>query len=271
MPTFDAGGFDLYYEVHGENPDRVPLVLIMGMGGTCQGWLVLQVPDLSLARRNVIFDNRGTGRSTDPGGEFSARDLANDTRALLDCLGIERAHVLGIFLGGLVAQELALAWPERVQSLVLVGSFAALDAKRRTLLEVWKAEAECGLPPEVRVQGRLIWTLHEDTMEQQDLVEAMTRFFLQDSTPLADKVFTRQIDACIEHDTRARLHGLRVPTLVVSGEQDLLTPPRLTRELANAIPGARLVLMPAVGHLAPAEAAPRFNRLVGRFLDEHEP
>lgn len=270
MPTFDARGFELYYEVHGAG-GGLPLVLLTGIGGTGAGWLVLQVPELSAARRNVILDNRGIGRSRDPGGAFTTADLAEDVRALLDHLEVERAHVLGAFLGGSVAQELALAHPERVQSLVLAGSFAHLDAKRRMLLEVWKREAENGVPIDVRVKTRLIWTLHDDTLEEDELIEAMTGFFLRDFQPGEDAVFVRQVDACLAHDSRERLHGLRAPTLVVAGEEDRLTPPRTSRELANLIPDARLVLMPGVGHLALAEAAPRFNRLVARFLAEHDP
>jgi 3-oxoadipate enol-lactonase len=270
MPTFDARGFRLYYELHGDG-GGVPLVLFGGLGGSSKGWLVLQVPELSRDRPVLVFDPRGTGSSEDPGGAFDARDLAGDAAALLEHLGIERAHVLGQFLGGLAAQELALGWPERVRSLVLAGSFTRLDAKRRMLLEVWRAEAEHGLPAEVRVRSRLVWTLHDDTLEQRELIETMTRFFLGDAAPVDDKVFARQIEACLAFDARDRLASLRTPTLVIAGEEDLLTPPRLSRELANSIPGARLVLMPGVGHLAPAEAAPRFNRLVSRFIAEHDP
>src|SRR4030095_14588013 len=114
MPSFRTRGFGIHYEVHGEGP-RLPLLLVMGMGGTCQGWLSVTVPDvIKTGRPCVIFDNRGAGQSEDPGGPFTTGEMAEDARALLDHLGIPRAHVLGGFLGGMVAQELALAHPERV-------------------------------------------------------------------------------------------------------------------------------------------------------------
>jgi 3-oxoadipate enol-lactonase len=269
MPTFSGRGFDLYYECHGDGAG-LPLLLITGVGGTGQGWLVLQVPELSKERRNIVYDHRGTGGSGDPGGAFTARDLAEDALALLDHLDIERAHVLGPFLGGIVAQEMALAQPQRVRSLVLVGSFARLDAKRRMLLETWKLQAEAGVAPEIAVRDRLLWSLHDDTMEQRELIDAMTRFFLRDTPRVSEKVFGRQVDACLVHDALGRLAHVACATLVVAGEEDILTPPRMTRELANAIPGARMVLMPGLGHLAMAESAPRFNRLVSRFLAEHD-
>src|SRR5215510_1240181 len=122
MPSFRSRGFAIHYEVHGEGT-KPPLVLIMGMGGTCQGWLTVTVPDLiKEGRRVVIFDNRGAGQSEDPGGPFSTDEMAKDSLALLDHLQIQRAHVLGGFLGGMIAQELAISHPERLASLILVGT-----------------------------------------------------------------------------------------------------------------------------------------------------
>jgi len=269
MPTSGLRGFELYYEAHGGG-DGLPLLLIMGMGGTCQGWLVLHVPELSKERTNIIFDNRGAGRSEDPGTPFTTRDMAADGVALLDELGIERAHVLGGFLGGMVAQEVALGHPERVKSLILAGSFARPDAKRRMLLELWQGMAEQGLPAELRLKNRLCWTLSDATLEQEDLVDAMWRFYLEDDAELEDRVFVRQAAACLAHDTRERLGAIRAPTLVVYGEHDALAPEPLQRELAAGIPGARLVQIPGAGHLVAAEMAPRFNGLVARFTAEHD-
>jgi pimeloyl-ACP methyl ester carboxylesterase len=269
MPSFDQRGFSLYHETHGQGPG-IPLVLIMGIGATCQGWLVLQVPELSRDRPNVIFDHRGAGRSTDPGGEFTSAELADDVTGLLDHLGIERANILGAFLGGLVAQELALRHPRRVHSLTLVGTYARPDAKRRMLLESWREMIESRVSREALLKWRLLWSLHDLTFEQEDILDAMCRFYLREDAPLEDKVIERQIRACLAHDTVDRLEHIEAPTLVVCGEQDLLTPVHLNRELANRIPNSRLVLIPGAGHLVPAEMAPRFNRLVNRFLLEFD-
>ena len=98
MPLADVGGRTLYYESYGQGLGP-PLVLIMGLGGSCKGWLPLQVPEFSRHHRTLVFDNRGVGESEDPGGPFTTADLADDTAGLLEALGIERAHVLGAFLG----------------------------------------------------------------------------------------------------------------------------------------------------------------------------
>jgi pimeloyl-ACP methyl ester carboxylesterase len=268
MPSFRSRGFEIYYETHGTG--GVPIVWIVGIAATCQGWLVLQVPELSQERQNVVFDPRGAGRSGDPGGAFTTRDLAEDVRALLDELSIDRAHVIGSLLGGLVAQELAIGHPDRVQSLVLVGSYARADGKRRMLLQLWRRMAELGMPHEIWVGTRLCWTLSEQTLEQRELIDAMMLFHLDTEAPIDEKVIARQVDACLAHDTLERLATIRAPTLVVTGESDILTPPHLSRQLAQGIPDSELVLMAGAGHLAMAEVAPRFNRLIERFITAHD-
>ena len=270
MPAFRTRGFAIHYEIHGDGP-RPPLLLIMGMGGTCQGWLSVTVPDLVKAGRpSIIFDNRGAGQSEDRGGSFSTAEMAEDARALLDHLELPRAHVLGGFLGGMIAQELALAHPQRVSSLILVGTYARADAKRRAVIDLWKRMVELKVPAEVRVKQRLIWTLGDATMEQEDLIDAMWRFYLRDDAPMDDRVFARQAEACIAHDALDRIDRIDAPTLVVCGEGDILTPPHLSRQLVARIKDARLVLLPNAGHLVAAELAPRFNRLVIRYLREQE-
>jgi aminoacrylate hydrolase len=267
MPQAVVNGHRVYYEIHGDAPPP-PLVLIMGMGGSCRGWHPLQVPDFSQARRTVIFDNRGVGETEDPGGSFSTGDLADDTARLFDVLGIERADVLGVFMGGMIAQELALQHPERVERLVLAGTYARPDAKRRMLIGKWREMVRSGVSFEIVVFERVLWTLADETIEQSDLIEAMVRRHLTEQTPFPTDVFVRQCDACLAHDTLDRLGELRQPTLVVCGQQDSLTPVRLHRELATAIPNAHLVTIPAAAHLVMAEAARRFNRVVLQFLSE---
>ncbi len=162
MPYATVQGRKVYYELHGEHPG-IPLLLVMGMGGSCRGWLPLQVPEFSQYRRTLIFDHRGVGDTEDPGGPFTTADLADDTVGLLDSLGIERADVLGAFMGGMVAQELALRHPDRVDRIVLVGTWARPDAKRRLLLRQWRDLARVEASPDLMVHERLLWTLQDAT------------------------------------------------------------------------------------------------------------
>ena len=267
MPHARLATHPVYYEVHGEASGS-PLLLIMGMGGSCRGWLALQVPDFAPRHRTVIYDHRGVGESGDPGGPFSSADLADDAAALLDALAIERAHALGVFMGGMVAQELALRHPSRVDRLVLVGCWARADAKRRMLLEKWQGMVAHGNPLEIVAKERMLWTLSDETLEQTDLVHPMLQGYLRERFPLTDDTFVRQCDACLGHDTSDRLGQIRAPALVICGQQDQLAPPKFSRELADGIPGAHLVTIPGAAHLVMAEAAKRFDQVVLQFLED---
>lgn len=267
MPIARVQGHRVYYEIHGDAAPP-PLVLIVGMGGSCRGWHALQLPEFSAARRTVIFDNRGVGETEDPGGPFSTADLADDTVALLDQLEIERADVLGVFMGGMIAQELVLRHPERVDRLVLVGTYARPDAKRRMLIEKWREMMKSGVSFEIQVWERMLWTLADETFEQTDLIEEMIQRHLTERRPVSADLFVRQCGACLHHDTRDRLSQIPHRTLILCGQQDSLTPPKLHRELAAGLRDAHLVVLPSAGHLVMAEAAQRFNQAVLQFLEE---
>lgn len=267
MPHAVVQGRKLYYELHGQHPGP-PLLLAMGIGGSCRGWLPLQVPEFSRERATLIFDYPGVGGSEARDGAFSTADLADTAAGLLDALDIRRADVGGAFMGGMVAQELALRHPQRVERLVLMGTFARPDAKRRMLLEQWRELARADAPLSVMIRDRLLWTAHDDTIAATDLIEQMIDFFTRDGAPLSAELFARQCEACLGHDALARLSQIRQPTLVLCGAQDLLTPPKLHRELAAAIPEARLVSVPGGAHLVMVEAAEIWNRTVLQFLAE---
>jgi pimeloyl-ACP methyl ester carboxylesterase len=138
------------------------------------------------------------------------------------------------------------------------------------LLEKWRDMVGHGLSLEVTAKERMLWTLSDETLEQTDLIHPMLQGYLRERFPMDDSVFVRQCEACLGHDALDRLAGLRHPTLVVCGQQDGLTPPKLHRELAAAIPGAQLVTIPNAAHLVMVEAAKRLDQVVLQFLaDEH--
>jgi pimeloyl-ACP methyl ester carboxylesterase len=262
-----VGGRSVYYEEHGEGSGPA-LVLAMGIGGSCKGWLPVQVPEFSRHRRTIIFDYPGVGGS-DPGEDaFTTADLADGLAALLDVLQVETADVLGVFMGGMVAQELALRHPQRVRRLVLVGTYARPDAKRRMLLTQWRDLARLDSPLELLIRDRLLWTAQDETIEQTDLIEAMIDFFKRDGAPLTADLFARQCEACLGHDTADRLAGIPHPTLVVCGRDDLLTPPSLHQRLADGLPDAKRVTIATGAHLVMVESGDTFNRSVLQFLED---
>ena len=262
-----VAGRKVHYELHGEHAG-VPLVLVMGVGGSCQGWLPFQVPAFAKRRRVLIYDHRGVGGSEDDGRPFTTRDLAADLLGLLDALRIERADLLGAFMGGMVAQHAGLDRPERVGRLVLVGTYARPDPKRRLLLEQWKEMLRADRSQDLLMRNRLLWTLRDETLDDTELVEAMIAFFRRDGPAAPPELFERQCDACLGHDLLDRLGALHRPTLLICGEHDQLTPPRLHRQMGERLPDGRLVVLPHAGHLVEVETAERFNQVVEQFLDE---
>ena len=270
MPHVEYKGRKLYYEIHDESDGssaKQPLVLIQGMGGTCRGWVPLQVPDFARDRQVLIYDHRGVGDSEAAPGAFTTADLADDLVGLLDALSIARVDALGVFMGGMVAQELALQHPARLRKLVLTGTYARPDAKRRMLLEDWIGLTEAGISYEAMLRKRIVWSLQDETLEQTDLIEAMVSFASKEP-PFSPEVFVSQCRACLEHDTYDRLRGIEQETLLICGRHDQLTPPKFHRELADEIPNARLITTHYGGHLVMVEAAERFNHSVRQFLDD---
>ncbi|MCA9510000.1 MAG: alpha/beta fold hydrolase [Myxococcota bacterium] len=268
MPIVHYRSRRIEYEVHGSGP-AVPLLLATGTGGSYKGWLPLQVPELSKRGRVVLFNHRGVGASDDDGKPFTTADLADDMVGLLDALQIPTADVLGAFMGGMAAQELALQHPARLRRLVLTGTYARADAKRRMLLDHWASLAARGFAMDAMVRERMLWSLQDETLAQTDLIQGMVEYLSKGDLPMTADLFARQCMACMEHDTYDRLRRIQHPTLVVSGRNDQLTPPRLLREIADEVPDARLVTIRFAAHLVMVEAAERFNQLVADFLDEH--
>jgi pimeloyl-ACP methyl ester carboxylesterase len=229
---------------------------------------VLQVPEFSKSRRTVIFDYPGVGASEPYPGSFSIEALADTTAGLLDALEIEQADLLGPFMGGMMAQQLALRHAARVRKLILVGTYARPDAKRRLLVNQWRDIAATDAPPEVQIRDRLLWTLSDETLEQSDLIQSMMKSVSRDGPPMSAEVFRQQCDACAAHDVLDQLHRVTQPVLVMGGRRDQLTPTHLHRELADALPNARLVTFQFAAHLVMLEAAERFNEAVLDFLAE---
>jgi 3-oxoadipate enol-lactonase len=236
--------------------DAPPAMLLMGLGANGRLWAPAVRRLLAAGYEVIVVDNRGCGRSSTPWRPWTTRTMAGDAVAVLDELGVERAHVSGASLGGMVAQELALEFPERVSTLVLgstTGGFRRLDlAPRKELLDIFEATLRLLRPasdPERRVSDFLCTVASEDFARQcrpgdeaWDTVAAM----LEDQT--SQRGSALQLLACMRHSTWSRLPRLRMPVQVHHGSQDPLIPPAAGRELARRIPGARFEIHAGAGH-----------------------
>lgn len=263
MPRVRAGDVELFYAELGAGD---PVVLVMGFGGDHLAW-GFQARVLAERYRVVSFDNRGAGQSDAPDAPYSTALMADDTVRLLDALGIEQAHVVGASMGGMIAQEIALRHPERVRSLQLHCTYARPDGHTHAIVQAWRA-ARPSLPRETYVRLQFLWLFSPRTYaERPEFIEMILGTALANPYPQTDTGFLRQGDAVLAHDTLDRLSGLRVPTLVTVGEDDILVPPRHSRELAARVPGAELHVLPGAGHVHFWEQADAFNALALDFLD----
>jgi 3-oxoadipate enol-lactonase len=244
-------------------------VLIAGFGADHLSW-GFQHAALSGRYRVIAFDNRGSGRSASPEGPRTTRLMAADTLALMDRLGIESAHVLGASLGGMIAQEVALAEPGRVRSLQLYGTAARPDRYLLALLENLRA-VRAGIGREGALRAMALWLFGVTTFnERPEFVDMLLYAAGSQANPQADTAFARQGDAVMTHDALDRLSDITCPTLVGGGEEDLLTPLRLSREIVRAIPHAELRTVSRAGHAVFWEQPAEFNALCLEFLAKVE-
>ncbi len=225
MPFLRVGDARLRYRIDGGSP---PVLVVGGHMQPLDSW-ALQVRDLKRHFKVVRFDNRGSGLSDAPPGPYSMEQMADDAVALLDHLSIRRAHVVGVSMGGMIAQHLALDHPKRVDRMVLISTNAGFSR------------------PEFR--SALRW---------------LSRSPAADRWPL--RGFMGQLGAIAEHDTRERLKRIRAPTLVMVGQNDPLTPVRYSEELARGIPGAGLAVIPGTTHLMILQKWRECNRRILDFL-----
>jgi pimeloyl-ACP methyl ester carboxylesterase len=251
----------LYFESAGEGP---AVLLIMGLGMNATGWW-RTIPALS-EFRVLSFDNRGVGRSDRVPGPYTVAEMADDAVSVLDAAGVGAAHVYGISLGGMIAQEVALRHPSRVRALVLgattrggsahvpasddVVAFIRLRAQMTAEHAVW-ASVPINYAARTRAEG--------GERIAEDIVQRL-RF------PVEAEYYSAQLAAANGHD--ARVQDIRAPTLIVHGEEDVLIPPENGRRLAADIPGAELSMWPGAAHLYFTDE-PDVDRYVAAWLRRH--
>jgi pimeloyl-ACP methyl ester carboxylesterase len=262
MPTVRVGDIQMFYQHVGEGD---PLLLIMGFGGDHLAW-AMQMADFSARHRVIAFDNRGVGQTDAPDQPYSIRQMAGDALGLMDALGVDSAHVLGVSMGGMIAQELVLARPERVRSLHLACTFARPDAYMLALNSAWR-EMRIGLGREATLRTLGLWLFSPATYaERPELIEALLLNSLANPYPQSLAGFLRQGEAVAAHDASDRLGAIRCPTLVSVAEDDILVPPRFAREIVARVPGAELRTVPAAGHGYFLERPDVFNAISLDFI-----
>lgn len=262
MPTVRVNDIEMFFQDVG---DGEPLVLIMGFGGDITAW-AFQIPEFSAGHRVIAFDNRGVGQSDAPDHPYTTRMMAGDALGLMDALGVDSAHVIGVSMGGMIAQELALARPDRVRSMHLACTLARPDPYMLALNAAWR-DMRIGLGRESTMRTLGLWLFSPTTYaERPEFIEALLQSSLTNPYQQTLAGFLRQGEAVAAHDALDRLSAIRCPTLVTAAEDDILVPPRFAREIVARIPGAELRLVPSAGHGYFLERPDVFNTLSLDFI-----
>jgi len=262
MPHATIDGVRIWYEERGEGP---PLVLVQGLGNDHRPYHWLRERLVGRAR-TVVLDNRGTGESDVPEGPYTIERMADDVAGLLDHLGIERTHLMGISLGGYVALAFAIRHPGRLARLVvgcsyMVGSPERLEMPGETVEVLTSRE---GTPEEIARRGLAIALSERFRARRPDVFEEIVRFRVERPTSLEG--YMAQLQAGMTFDAEAGAAGIAAPTLVIHGDDDRVVPVARGRELASTIPGARLEILEGVGHQFFVEEPERTADLVASFI-----
>ena len=256
-------GVGLYYEIEGQGE---AVVLIQGLDRDCYG-MMAQRRALSSCYQVVAYDARGTGKSDTPQGPYTCTQMADDLYGLLKAIKIERAHLIGASLGGIVALECAIAYPEIVRSLILMCSFAKPDYFLQNLGRFWVRAIE-KLGHALLCEEIMQWVYSREFFEtkRQEIETARERLRAMEET-YDIKGFQWKAEAGINADVSDRLDKVNVPTLVMAGELDHMAPPSLCeRQLVKAINGSRLVIIKGAAHALFDEKPNEANREIMVFL-----
>jgi pimeloyl-ACP methyl ester carboxylesterase len=259
MPHATVDGSELYYELRGSGQ---PLLLIQGMSGTHLSWGEPFLAELERDFEVLIYDHRGVGHSSRVDDPFTIEALADDAAGLMDVVGWESAHVLGISMGGMVAQELALRHPDKVRTLALGCTYAGGPDGQLTTPEVGQRLMESVNSGDRERALRTMYDINVSAAFASDAARFDPFHEMATALPVPVAVIMLQVQAIGGHDTSERLSSLDVPTLVIHGDEDQMLPVANGRAIAGRVAGARYEELAGVGHMFWWEQPQRSAELV---------
>lgn len=264
MPRARVNGVELHYETHGWNGDADVVVLSNGVLMSTASW-AYQVPALSRRFRLLLYDARGMWRSDHPPGPYAMELHASDLAALLDAVGVKAAHIAGISYGGEISLQFALGYPERTRSLFVASAVSEVGPLVRAAIETWLSAAESE-DPDLLYRLVLATSFSERwaAAHQEEVEQARSRYAALDFRAVAElfRCFLRL-------DLTPQLHRIKVPTLVVVGEEDVIKPRGYAAIIAREIPGAEFLMIPGAGHALCLERPAEFNTALLGFVAKH--
>ncbi len=265
MPVTKANGININYTItgHGE-----PLLMIMGLSADQRGW----APQIGFFKKYfkvITFDNRGAGRSDKPAGPYTIKMMADDTIGLMDCLNIEKAHVMGLSMGGMIAQEIAINYPLRVNRLILASTYSCNDNSLNGATEEMASAIQQPYSQWLVSLVNLAFGKPSNKFIFSLQIRISSLFISSSIKALNQAGVMGQTEACIKHDTIERLSSIQSPTLVITGTKDRVIKPSSSETLATKIPHARLFKIENGSHTCNSEMKNIFNPEVLKFLQSN--
>jgi len=265
MPTIKVNDININYDIKGtaSSSSSSPVVFIGGLGDDISLWS-FQVDALGEHFKILLFDNRGVGGTDKPLGPYTTKQMASDTYGLMIALGINRAHIVGSSMGGMIAMELAIAYPQVIDKLILCCTSSEPSPANLRLYDFWQTAApNIGLPQ--LMKEIFLWCLTPDFFtEQAKLAEEIDRSLTTMILPVES--FLSQLNSIQMHNATARLKQITAPTLVLTGPNDLIFPLKQSKQICAEIPGSQIVVTAHGGHAFMWEAADEFNKALLIFL-----
>ena len=262
MPFTKANRINLYYEFHGEGE---PLILIGGLAADHLGWESV-LPELSKSFRVIIFDNRGAGQSDITAAPYTTKLLADDVVALLDNLNVARAHVLGHSMGGAIAQQMGLHYPDKIHRLIIASSFARRTPVTALAINITQKLMEHKMPLSLIAEYNLPWLYSNHFLSDEKKQAAAIARMIDKPYPITSQGYQNQAHACLGHNTDGALNQIKTPTLVLAGEEDILVLPEVSKQMAVAMPNAIFKTIARTAHLAQVEKPREFTQVIRDFL-----
>ncbi len=263
MPKKSINGIDLYYEVKGDGP---PLVMIQGLGYSSRFWFE-QVPELQKKFELVLFDNRDVGKSEILDQGYQIKDMARDVKGLVDELDLGRVNVLGLSMGGYIAQHFALEWPGLTDKMILVSTHAGGPEYLAETGDLWEEILDVeGLTVREVYRKGYRYSVSEEFFADEETIEGLIDMKVEDAQP--QDAYQRQFQAASEFDLSDRLNEIEAETLIIAGKEDRVVPTKFAEKLKEEIPNAGLQVVEGAAHLVHLEKPEKLNSLVIDFLSD---
>jgi pimeloyl-ACP methyl ester carboxylesterase len=265
MPKVKSNDVEIQYELRGEG---TPLVMIMGWGSSSERWHPTLTEELAKHHRLILIDNRGTGQSDKPDNEYSIEMMAHDVASIMDAISVSEAHVFGVSMGGMIAQEFALHYPEKVKKLILGctfsgGSHGIYSEEVRKLVKEFASDDPPEMTPEL---GNKMLSLSLTPSFIKENHDTIMKTLMSIKYPTPAFTMSRQAQAILKHDTYDRLTQIKAPTLILIGDKDSMIPIENSSILAEMIPNAQIKMFEGVGHNFTAGIEKKVAKTILTFL-----